>query len=231
MNEEDGSPGGGAVTPAPAEPPASPAAPAPTAVTVDQVKTLMAETLTGFKNAFFADMRRAGALKKDEPVASQPAPAAATAPAPVGLTATDVQQMLERDRVLTRVEVEHKLTPAQAKRMRSIVEAEKPADVSDWVSNFVTDMGFAKPNTPPAQATQAQAPAPAPAKPNVSDRGTAAPTDTRDFNGILHSRPLEMTGHDVEALKVLHGEDKGLAEFQKHVLAALGKVRIKPPRG
>ena len=229
MNEEDGSPGGGAAAHAPAEPPASPAAPAPTAVTVDQVKTLMAETLTGFKNAFFADMRRAGALKKDEPAAPQPAPAAATTTAPAALTATDVQQMLERDRVLTRVEVEHKLTPAQAKRMRSIVEAEKPADVSDWVSNFVTDMGFAKPNTPPEQATQAQAPAPA--KPNVSDRGTAAPTDTRDFNGVLNSRPLEMTGHDVDNLMLQHGPDKGLQMFQEHVLRALGKVRIKPPRG
>jgi hypothetical protein len=40
-----------------------------------------------------------------------------------------------------------------------------------------------------------------------------------------------MTGHDVDELILKHGHAKGLAMFQERVLGALGRVRIKPPRG
>jgi hypothetical protein len=52
----------------------------------------------------------------------------------------------------------------------------------------------------------------------------------RDSEGVLNSRPLEMTGHDIDALVLKYGPDKGLQMFQERVIAALGRVRIKPPR-
>ena len=138
--------------------------------------------------------------------------------------------MLDRNTAVTRAEVEHKLTPAQLKRMRGLLEVERPDDVSGWVSSFVTDMGLVKAATPPVPQPQPQAQAPTPAKPNISDRGAAAPTDMRDSEGVLNSRPLEMTGHDVDDLILKHGHAKGLQMFQERVLSALRGVRIKPPR-
>jgi hypothetical protein len=83
----------------------------------------------------------------------------------------------------------------------------------------------------PAPAPTLQPATPAQAKPNISDRGTAAPTDMRDSEGVNNSRPLEMTPHDVDALILKHGRDKGLQMFQERVLSALGSIRIQKPRG
>jgi len=229
MNAEDASPGGGAV---PTDPPApaDQTAPEPKYVTIEQMNASLEEKLTAFQNGFFANARKAGLLKKDEPAPAQtPAPQPAAAPASTGLTAVDVQRMLDRNTALTRAEVEHKLNAAQIKRMRTMLEAEKPEDAAEWVNSFVADMGIVKaapqPTTPATVTTQ---PATTPAKPNVSDRGTAAPTDLRDSEGVLNSRPLEMTGHDVDALILKHGQTKGLQMFQERVLAALRNVRIRP---
>jgi hypothetical protein len=240
MNEEGASPGGGTTPPAPATPTAAPTAPeSPAPSIVDQVANLIDSKLRAFENGFFASARKAGVLGKEksapEPTVN-PTPQSphAAAPASTGLSAADVESMLEQERVLTRAATEHKLTDAQVKRMKSALKAEKPDDIGTWTSTFLADMGLVKaaPQPVPATAPQTPAPAPAPAaRPNVSDRGGAAPTDTRDHNGVLHSRPLEMTGHDVDALILQHGPDKGLQMFQEHVLRALGNVRIKPPRG
>lgn len=240
MNEADSSPGNGAPAdpPNPATPPASPAA-AP--IDVDALVTRLVgavdERFTTLSNGLFANARKAGLLGKEKPVehptpAPQPqqAPGAPTPAIATGISMADVELMLEQERVLTRAATEHKLTDAQVKRMKNALKADKPEDVPAWTSTFLADMGLAK-SPQPAAPQQAVATPPAPARANVSDRGTAAPTDTRDHNGILHSRPLEMTGHDVDALMLQHGPDKGLQEFQAHVLRALGNVRIKPPRG
>lgn len=230
MNEADASPGNGApVAPAaPTEPPASPAA----ALDVDSLMTRLSgvidEKLNAQRNGIFADLRKAGALKQEKITEITPAQPTPSAPvvAQAGLSMADVEAMLQRDRVITRAATEHKLTDAQVKRMNSALKADSPDDISKWTETYLADMGLVKAPTPAPVAAPAQAPAQA--KPNISDRGAAAPTDTRDFEGVLNSRPLEMTAHDVDALILKHGETKGLQMFQDRVNAALRTVKIRP---
>lgn len=205
MNEADGGSGNGAQLAAPAPAPtAAPTAPEqPPAVTIDQVKGLMTEMLGGFKNAVFADLRKSGALKKDE--TPQPQPAAA--PASTGLTAAEVQQMIDRRDAVTRAEVELKLKPETVKRMRAMVEAEKPDDPGAWVSSFVTDMGLVR-----ATETATQAPAPAPvAVPSaapVSDKGSPAPGGVVGWRLELATNPINMSVAARQQMNAELGEEK-----------------------
>lgn len=234
MNEEDGSPGGGAAPPVPAEQPADNAAPASPGVTVDQVKGLMTEMLGGFKNAFFADLRKAGMLGKEKASEPAPAPVAPTHPTPsapavaqAGMVSMDEVQLLlaRRDVVASRAQ-KYGLNEGQVRRFEAAMSGVPRDRLTDEAEAYLSDMGLAKAPTPPQAATP-----PAQAKPNISDRGAAAPTDMRDSEGVMNSRPLEMTAHDVDALILKHGEQKGLQMFQERVLAALRGVRIKPPGG
>lgn len=238
MNEEGGSPGGGAVTPPPAEPAAVPTAPT---LDVDSLMSRLSgvidEKLSAHKNATFAELRKSGAFKQDKPV-SDPAPSAqptpsAPAAAQAGLTGADLDARFELERVIASREGKYGLNEAQAKRLRTALGGVSRESLASEADAYLNDMGLAKAATPqPAVPTTPQPVVPAaPAKPNISDRGTAAPTDLRDSEGVLNSRPLEMTGHDVDALVLKYGHEKGMQMFQERVLAALGKVRIKPPRG
>jgi hypothetical protein len=209
MSEVDASPGNGApaASPQPAGPNAAPTAPAPEpTITPDQVKSWISEALGGFKNEFFANARRAGLLKKEEP-SPRPTPAKQpdAAPAPTGLTAADVQRMLERDRVLTRAEIEHKLTPAQAKRMRALLEAERPDDVSGWVSAFMTDMGLVRTQDQQPPVTPQQ-PAVQPNTAPVSDKGSPAPGTASSWQRELAERPLSMSAAARAAMDAELGE-------------------------
>ena len=245
MNEADSSPGNGApvTPPAPAEPQAQAAPGIDMSQLVAQLAPAIASTidekLAAQENRIFANLRKSGALKQDRPAGepaatSQPSQSAPSV-AQAGMTQADMDARLdarlELERVIATREGKHGLNEAQSKRLRSALGGVSRESLAAEADSYLADMGLVKAQTPPAQATQAQAPATAPAKPNVSDRGAAAPTDNRDHNGVLNSRPLEMTGHDFEALMLQHGEDKGLAEFQAHALRALGKIKIKPPRG
>jgi hypothetical protein len=233
MNEADGSSGNGA--------PAAPAAPAePTAVTpapvfdVDSLLTRLSgvidEKITASQNATHAALRKAGVFKteKVEPAApSQPTPSASNV-AQAGLTHADLDARLELERVVASREAKHGLSEAQSRRLRSSLASVSRDALAAEADSYLSDLGLVKAATPPpVQATQAQAPA-QPAKPNISDRGTASPTDMRDFEGVINSRPLEATGHDLASYTLKYGEDEGLQKFQKHVLAALAKVRVKP---
>lgn len=235
MNEEGGSPGGGAAPTPPAEQPADTAAAAPAGVTLDQVKGLMTEMLTGFKNATFAELRRAGAFGKDK--AAEPAPAPAPSPQPTpsapaaaqaGLVSMDEVQLLlaRRDVVSSRV-AKYGLNEAQAKRFEAALSGVPRDQLPTEADAYLNDLGLAK--APQPATAPAQAAAPVPAKPNISDRGSAAPTDMRDSDGVVNSRPLEITGHDMDSLILKHGEAKALQMFQERALAALRGVRIRPP--
>jgi uncharacterized protein (DUF4415 family) len=230
MNEADSSPGNGApAAPAvSAEPTAVPTAPV---LDVDALMSRLTgvidEKLSAHQNAINAGLRKAGTFKQDKPVETPPTPTpSAPAVAQAGLSMADVEAMLQRDRVITRAATEHKLTDAQVKRMNSALKADAPDDISTWTATYLTDMGLVKAPTPaPAPAAPVQTPAQA--RPNISDRGAAAPTDTRDSEGVLNSRPLEMTAHDVDALILKHGEQKGLQMFQDRVNAALRGVKLR----
>lgn len=238
MNEADASPGNGAAAPppAPAAPSAAPTAPeTPPASIVDQVANLIDSKLKAFENGFFANARRAGVLKQDkpqsEPTAAQPTPSAPSQ-AQAGLSMADLDARLELERVIASREAKHGLSEAQTRRLRSALSGISRDALVSEADSYLSDLGLVKAATPPAAPAAPQpATQPAPAKPNISDRGPAAPTDLRDFKGVLNSRPLEMTAHDVDALILSEGEQKGYAEFQARVLNALSRVRIKPPRG
>ena len=227
MNEADSSPGNGAPAEpaAPAEPTATPSAPA---VDLDSLVARIAgivdEKILASQNATHAALRKAGVFKQEKPAEASPSQPAAPAAAQSGLSMSDVEAMLERERVIASRAARHNLTEAQTRRLQSALSGVARESLGEEADSYLSDLGLVK--TPPATPQQ---PAPtAPAKPNISDRGTASPTDTRDFEGVLNSRPLEMTGHDIESLTLKHGYDKWLDQFQERVLAALARVRIKP---
>lgn len=155
--------------------------------------------LKAFQNEFFANARKAGLLKKDE----APAPASAAAPASTGLTITEVESLLERERVITRVATEHKLTDAQVKRMKGLLAAEKPEDVSGWASSFVTDMGFVRTNAETPTTTVPIAPNAAP----ISDRGSPAPAGAVGWKYEL-SNPIGMSAAARAQMDAELGVDK-----------------------
>ena len=204
MNEEDGSPGGGSVAPVQPAPTAAPTAPESPPLTADSVATIVATAvdakLKAFENGLFANARKAGLLKKDEPVS---APGSAAAPASTGLTAAEVESMLERERVITRVATEHKLTEAQVKRMKGLLSAEKPEDVTGWVSSFVTDMGFVRPSEPASHAPVPVVPSAAP----ISDRGSPTPNGATGWR-FEAANPIGMSKESRAAMDAELGAEK-----------------------
>lgn len=236
MNEADASPGNGApaASAASAEPTAAPTAPA---LDVDALMSRLTgvidEKLSAHQNAINAGLRKANVFKQDktpsEPTTPTSQPTQSAPSAQSGLSMADVEALLERERVIASRATKYNLTEQQTRRLKSSLSGIPVDSFASEVDSYLSDMGLAK--ATPAPQPQTPAPPAATAKPNISDRGTAAPTDLRDSEGVLNSRPLETTGHDVDALILKYGHDKGLDMFQERVLAALGKVRIKPPRG
>ena len=241
MNEADSSPGNGApaAAPAPTEPAAAPTAPV---LDVDSLLSRLSgvidEKISASQNATFAALRKSGALKQEKPQGEPAQPSTPTPSAPAaaqaGLSMADVEALLERERVIANRAAKHNLSEAQTRRLKSSLSGVAADQFATEVDSYLADMGLVKatPVTQTQPVTQPNQPAPAqPAKPNISDRGTAAPTDLRDSEGVINSRPLEATSHDVDSLIIKNGRDKGLRMFQERVLNALGNVRIKSPRG
>jgi hypothetical protein len=195
------------------------------------------EKITASQNATHAALRKAGVFKQDKPASepqAQPAQPTQSAPtqAQAGLSMADVEALLERKGVVASRSAKYGLSESQVKRFESAMASVPRESLASEADSYLADMGLVKaapaPAPPPAPVTQQPA-TPAPAKPNISDRGTAAPSDTRDSEGVLNSRPLEMTGHDVDSLVLKHGRSKGLQMFQDRVNAALRGVRLKTP--
>lgn len=227
MNEADASPGGGAVPAVPAEPPAAPAAPAPAAVTVDQVKSLMTEMLTGFKNATFAELRKAGALGKDKPSTESPkdppsATPAAAAPASSGLTEAALEARFEQERVITRVQVENKLTDAQVKRMKNALRTEQPEDAASWASAYLTDLGLVR-TTETAQTTPA--PVPQPSGQPISDKGSPAPGGVVAYERELAENPVGMSQAARNAMDAKYGVEKARKMRVDAAQAQLSRIK------
>ncbi len=233
MNEADASPGNAAPAPTAAspEPTAAPTAPG---LDVDSLMSRLSgvidEKLNAHQNAINAGLRKANVFKQDKPSGESAAQPTTSAPsAQAGLSSADLDARFDLERVIAQREGKHGLNEAQSRRLRSALSGIPRESFAAEADSYLADMGLVKAAPPPVPVPQpAQAPA---AKPNISDRGTAAPTDTRDSDGVLHSRPLEMTSHDVDALVLKHGHEKGMQMYQERILSALRGVRIKPPRG
>jgi hypothetical protein len=236
MNEADAGGGNGAVaTPAaPAEPTAAPTAPVfdPDAL-VSRLMGAFEEKLTAHTNATNAALRKAGVFKQEKaPSESAPTsqPTTSAPSAQAGLSMADVEALLERENVVATRAAKYGLNEAQTRRLKSALSGVSRESFATEADSYLSDLGLAK-ASPAPQLAISQPAQPAPAKPNISDRGSASPVDTRDSEGVVHSRPLESTGHDVDALIIKHGREKGLQMFQEKVLSALGNVRIQKPRG
>jgi len=233
MSEDGGTPASAAAPPPSAEPTATTPAPV---LDVDSLLTRLSgvidEKITASQNATHAALRKAGVFEKVKPTEQAPATPSTSAPvaAQAGVSMADIDARLELERVVASREAKHSLTEAQVKRLRGTLTSVSRESLASEADAYLHDMGLVKAATPPATATQTPA-AQAAAKPNISDRGSASPTDLRDSDGVLNSRPLEMTGHDYDDLLIKHGLDKGNAMFQEKVLQALSRIRIKPPRG
>lgn len=227
MNAEGSSPGGGAAPPPSGTPPAPSAGSAPTAVPMDQVKSLISDAVNQAQNGVFAKLRKAGVLKggnDDEGAGgSPPAPPAASA----GLSADDVQKLVFRATAFERVAVENKLTDAQRKRMDAALKAENPDDVSSWSTSYLTDMGIVK--APPSPTPNGGAPAPgagAPRGPSSSDRGGPA----RDTSLAHEGQVWKMTPADVQALIREKGFQAAAHELRARMKQDLRGVRLLMPR-
>ncbi len=236
MNEADASPGNGAAAApvAPVEPTAAPTAPV---LDVDALMTRLSgvidEKLSAHKNSTFAELRKAGAFKQDKPTESSPTQPTQSAPvvAQAGLTGADLDARFELERVISIREGKYGLSEAQTRRLRASLSGVPRESMATEADSYLSDMGLAAAKPQPATQPTAQAAPAQPAKQNISDRGTAAPTDTRDFEGVLNSRPLEMTAHDIDALKLKYGETKALQMFQERVNAALRGIKLTTPGG
>jgi hypothetical protein len=211
MIEADGSPGGGAAPALPAEPPAESAAPAPApAVSLDQVKSLIGEQLGGFKNGFFAELRKAGLLGKEksspDPTATPSASNSAAAPAMTGLTEAELDARLEQERVITKAQVENKLSDAAVKRMKSALRTEKPEDVGAWTSAYLADLGLVRTNNESSTTVTPSAPV-LPNTAPISDRGSPAPAGAVGWRYEL-SNPIGMSAAARAQMDAELGADK-----------------------
>jgi hypothetical protein len=195
-------------------------------------------------NRLIANARREGresALKKPVATAAQQP----TTSPQVATPATGNDLIAQMQARLEEMDMRLKFVPLAAKAgmddaltddMFDLFKLQRPEDPAGWIASKAQKFGIGRksesaPILSPVQTTQQPAQPAAAPRPNISDRGSASPVDTRDSEGVVHTRPLESTGHDVDALILKHGRAKGLQMFQEKVLMALGNVRIKNPRG
>ncbi len=242
-NEEDASPGGGAIPPAPAEPQAQADAPITMSAlrgVLDEFKTsLKSEVVTEAKNGVNADLRRAGVFKKNsEPSEATTAPTnppAGSASASTGLSMTDVEAMLEMQDVVSTRRAEYKLSDALTRRMKASLSGVSRESLASEADAFLNDLGLAKATT--STATKQAAPAPAapvaaipnPAN-NITDRGPATAGDVRDVETLVQTRPLEMSSSDFERLTLKVGREKALQTVQTSVNSHMRSIRLTPDR-
>lgn len=224
-NEEGGSPGGGTAPPAPPTPPSDPGTPAPAApvIPVDALKSAVAEALTGalpkLRDGIFADLRKSGALRKDP---ESPPPAAA--PASTGLSAADVEAMLERERVITARATKHNLGDAAVRRLKASLTGVSPENFATEADSFLADLGLVK-------APTAATPAPTPAQPSnpqpISDKGSPAPGGVLDWEREYAENPIGMSVAARSAMDAKYGKEKAQRMRVERALERGAGIRVK----
>jgi hypothetical protein len=215
MNEADGSPGNAApatpTPPAPAAPNAAPTAPEQPALTVEAIANIVATTvdtkIKAFENGFFANARKAGLLGKDKSAPDSSAtPNATAAPSTTALTEAELDARLEQERVITKAQVENKLSDAAVKRMKSALRTEKPEDVGAWTSAYLADLGLVRTNNESSTTVTPSAPV-LPNTAPISDRGSPAPAGAVGWRYEL-SNPIGMSAAARAQMDAELGADK-----------------------
>jgi hypothetical protein len=228
MNEVDSSPGGGSVPPVQPAPAAAPTAPEMPPLTIDAVKTHVADQLKAFQNEFFASARKAGLLEKPK---NTETPAAAPAATVTGLTEADLDARLEQERVVTTARIENKLTESQVKRMRAALKAEKPGDVSTWTAEYLADMGLVRTNAEPQTTTTTQTVAVTPSAAPISDRGTPAPNGVTGWRYEIATNPMGMSASSRAAMNAELGEEKARKQRLDASRDQAQRMQVVIPRG
>lgn len=239
MNEEGGSPGGGAPAPVAVatEAPAQGAA-SSGVVTMDALKSVITEAMTSVRNGIHADLRKAGVydtkpIKAPTPVDASPTPVAPSAsPHPV-----DVQQLLARESAFVRAVAPAGLSDEQYAVVEETYRAVNPPDPRAWAAGFLKAMGIGNKTAPPSTVTPTINTAPAPGQPipavtpprATPDLGAPAPGDQRDSEAVLLNRPLDANGHDFDRLAAQHGREKALQMWNAHVNTFLRGVKLVSP--
>jgi hypothetical protein len=217
MNEQDASPGGGAM-PAPA-PTTEPQAQGVAGLTMEDLQRVLGE----FKNSVIADARRVSesiaGKKKGEPKA-EPAERQA---APKASMPEDYAKLRARDRAFERSIRNVQLTDAQVERMERALELEQPDDVASWSAAYIADFGLGKQSSTGAPPPTSAAP-PRSAHP-VSDGGSpapvTAPSDQQD--------PWRISDDDAKAIIRRDGLAVAGARWKQELYRSLSgrRVRIK----
>lgn len=208
MSEADSSPGNGAPaadTPSPSEPTAAPTAPS---IDVNQLVTALMPALESkfksMENALFANARKAGMLGKEKPAEkSEPAP---SAPQPAVITESDLDARLEQERVITRAQVEHKLSDPAVKRLKAALRADRPEDVSAWTATYLADLGLVRTSEPSTTATATVSVVPSAAP--ISDRGSPAPNGAAGWRYEIVTNPMSMSAGSRSAMDAELGVEK-----------------------
>lgn len=177
------------------------------------------------KNAAWAEARRTFEAKSKTANGGQPPQPPKPEPPPNG-NGQDALALIALRDAFDDATSDLTLTGAQKKFVRELVMKERPSDVADYVSNFVTMSGW---NSKPVPAGPAAAPAPAPtttaaAAPTVpvTSRATApAPSGPTDDTPIL-----SMSDADRKALIAKIGDIKYAERVLKEV--ARDNVRVRP---
>lgn len=241
-NQEDASPGGGAA-PAPAEPTA-PQGAQPVALPsniVDAIRSVVSESFAAavpdLRNGIFADLRKAGALKKEpaQPAPSTPASQPTGAPSQAaGLSMSDVEAMLERERVITARATKHELSDAQVRRMKAALAGVGPESLVTEADAFLSDLGLAKnPNPNPATSQQAQAPAipTAPVQPPISDKGSPAPGGVLDWEREFAENPIGMSSAARQRMDAKYGAEKARRMRVEAAQRQAELIKVSRPQG
>jgi hypothetical protein len=238
-NQEDASPGGGA--PAPAEPTA-PQGAQPVALPsniVDAIRSVVSESFAAavpdLRNGIFADLRKAGALKKEpaQPAPPNPAPQPTGAPTQAaGLSVSDVDAMLERERVITSRATRHELSDAQVRRMRAALAGVDQDKLVTEADSFLTDLGLTKTQN---QATTQQAQAPAipvaPVQPPISDKGSPAPGGVLDWEREFSENPIGMSAAARQRMDAKYGAEKARRMRVEAAQRQAELIKVTRPQG
>lgn len=171
-----------------------------------QVSTLIA---TAKREAREAARKEFEALQSQATTTTPKKDAPPNGSAPPSVSATDVQQIIARERAIERASTG--LTSSRATRMEEACRAANPSDVAAWCKSYREDMGFDAQTTATTAAPAAPA-ATAARPPPASDRGSPAatvPPIERDL--------VTMSDSDRTALI----KEKGLAWYRSQLASQL----------
>jgi len=177
--DQGGASGNGAAptAPAPTEAnvPQAQGAPVVTKEVADYIQSEIAKGMKAERDAIFAEARRTFTEKrnkpKDEPSGSQPA---AQAPDPH----EERRVLRDFDRTISRLKLDDKISPSQWSRAEKALLAERPDDVSSWVSDYFAGFGAAAQPTAPVQPAAPVAPPKPVAEQPLSSRGAPPASST-----------------------------------------------------